>query len=170
MRGSKWWENIFWWTVPCGADFIRYKNFFLTSSQHPPSFTQEHIRNHAPLLFIFPSSRIKGAGCGNICSIWLQQIQQLFSWKEPATLKGGLSSSEAPGLSPALSLRSAVCMPLTIACKSPFIHWQPDGVAGIIGRAWWAPFNLSSRVKELVSRSIWAGCNSSQGSRGYVKT
>lgn len=80
---------FFWWTVPFGADSIRYKNFFLMSSQHPPSFTQEHIRNRTPLLFISPSCRIRGAGCGNICSIWLQQIPQLFSWKEAATLKRG---------------------------------------------------------------------------------
>lgn len=77
---------------------------FTGPSRHPLFFTQVHTHNHTPLLFICPPCRIRGAGCGNICSIWLQQIPQLFSWKEAATLKkGGLFSSEAPGLSPAFS-------------------------------------------------------------------
>lgn len=33
----------------------------------------------------------------------------------------------------------------------PFIFSQPDGAAGIIAEAQWVPFNLSCRLKELVS-------------------
>lgn len=163
--------------------FIRYNKVFLDSYPYwhhlisrvhlsilPLSHKNAYTVTH-PSFLSFPLAgsgeqvvvTFVAFGCSKSHSFFLKRSSHLKK-------EGGLFSSEALGLSPALSLRTAVCMPLTTACKSPFIRWQPDGVAGIIGRAWWAPFNLSSRVKELVSRSIWAGCNSSQGSRGYVKT
>jgi len=74
-------------------------------------------------------------GCSKSHSFFLKRSRHLKKGERARGGEGGLFSSEATGLSPALSLSTAVCMPLTTACKSPFIRWQPDGVAGIIGRA-----------------------------------